>query len=84
MVTQKLSKIRQLNFKATALQQIMLRLDKKELDVIIACLGNPPIPLCTGDKKRQIDKLISKLKNEKSIVNWPGSDGSYGPDGRPG
>lgn len=47
----------------------MEHLDRQDLEIILRCLANAPLPYSYGDKKKQLEKLIKKLNHhEKAIV----------------
>ena len=42
---------------------MIIELDKREREIIIAHLSNSPIPYVGGDAKREVERLLAKLKN---------------------
>ena len=47
----------------------MESLDRKELQIILRCLANAPLPYSYGEKKKELEKLIKKLNHhEKAII----------------
>ena len=37
-------------------------LNERELEIILAHLDNSPIPWCHADEKREVQKLVDRLK----------------------
>jgi hypothetical protein len=41
---------------------MIIELDKREREIIVAHLSNSPVPYVGGDAKREVERLLKKLQ----------------------